>query len=130
MRAVATVVAASTNLPEDQVRAVLDLLANGATVPFIARYRKEATGSLDEVEIRSVAHHHQAAIELEERRTTIIATVEKQGQLTPEFKQSLLGASSKTLIEDLYTQHTNRQKVRPKSHELLVAKIFADCSTS
>ncbi|MBX2813269.1 MAG: RNA-binding transcriptional accessory protein [Myxococcales bacterium] len=121
---VAPAVAASTKLPEGRVRAVLDLLANGATVPFIARYRKEATGSLDEVEIRSVAHHHQTAIELEERRTTIIATIEKQGQLTPELKQSLLGASSKTLLEDLYTPYKKRRKTRAdRARELGLAPL-------
>ena len=77
-----------------RVESTLKLLEEGATVPFIARYRKEVTGNLDEVKIRDIDEKRQYYKELDERRQTILATIEKQGQLTDELKQKILGNMS------------------------------------
>ncbi len=89
-------------LRNEQVSHTVDLLGEGATVPFIARYRKERTGNLDETKIRDVAHRHAYYLELEERRETILATVGEQGKLTPELEARLRATTSKTELEDLY----------------------------
>jgi uncharacterized protein len=81
-------IAAAVSVPAQKVApgsvaAVLRLLDEGATVPFIARYRKELTGSLDEVQIRAIETRHEAHLELEKRRAAVIASVDEQGKLTP-----------------------------------------------
>src|SRR5690606_1437399 len=72
------------------IAAVIELMAEGATVPFIARYRKEATGGLDEVQIRTIGERFEYLTELEARRSTVLAEIEKQGKLTPELRARLL----------------------------------------
>src|SRR5690606_22139834 len=79
-------VAEELGLPLGAVAAVVRLLAEGATVPFIARYRKEATSGLDEVQIRSVEERRTYLLELEARRGSVLAEIEKQGKLTPELR--------------------------------------------
>src|SRR5215471_3768660 len=74
------------NLPMRGLVAVIELLDDGGTVPFIARYRKEATGNLDEVQIRSIEEELAYFRELQSRRETILASIEEQGKLTPELK--------------------------------------------
>ncbi|WP_439097706.1 Tex-like N-terminal domain-containing protein [Methylocucumis oryzae] len=95
-----------------QVNAAVELLDSGATVPFIARYRKEATGGLDDTQLRQLAERLSYLRELNERRETILASIETQGKLTPELKASIVAAETKTLLEDLYLPY------KPKtSHE-------------
>src|SRR5438128_17666 len=89
-------------LPESGVRAVQRLLAEGATVPFIARYRKEQTGAFDEVAIRAIEERCAYHLELEARRTTILTAVDEQGKLTPDLRRSFETCSSKAELEDLY----------------------------
>src|SRR5258708_3439094 len=81
--------AAALKLPPAGVRAVVDLLGGGATVPFVARYRKEATGGLDEVQIRAVETEHRYRRELEERRAAILAEIESQGKLTAALRAQI-----------------------------------------
>ena len=109
---VAQHVATSLDLPERKVAAVLDLLADKATVPFIARYRKEATGNLDEVQIRSIAESQSAWAELEKRRTTIIKTIKDLGHLTDDLKQRLLACNSKASLEDIYLPFRPKRQTR------------------
>src|SRR5262245_34239236 len=85
-----------------RVEAAIKLLESGATVPFIARYRKEATGNLDEVKVRDIQERQAYYIALDERRQTVLGTIEKQGKLTEELKQKILSAFSKNELEDLY----------------------------
>ncbi|WP_449423956.1 Tex-like N-terminal domain-containing protein, partial [Rhodanobacter lindaniclasticus] len=79
----------------DQVRAAVDLLDGGATVPFIARYRKEVTGGLDDTQLRLLEERLRYLRELEERRAAILASVEEQGKLSDALKADLLGADTK-----------------------------------
>src|SRR5436309_13352330 len=88
--------------PPPKVEATLKLLDEGGTVPFIARYRKEVTGNLDEVKIRDIDEKRLYYTELNERRETILASIEKQGLLTGELKEKIQSAFTKSELEDLY----------------------------
>jgi uncharacterized protein len=81
-------------------------------VPFIARYRKEATGNLDEEQIRQVAERHKYYHELEQRRSTILSTVEEQGKLTDALRQQILGCFDKTELEDLYLPYRPKRQTK------------------
>ncbi|AMY11364.1 30S ribosomal protein S1 [Luteitalea pratensis] len=96
-----------------QVTAAVALLDEGATVPFIARYRKEATGGLDDTQLRTLEGRLRYLRELEERRTAILASLVEQQKLTPELEDAIRSADSKTRLEDLYAPH--RPKKRSKA---------------
>lgn len=97
-----------------QVEAAIRLLDEGATVPFIARYRKEATQGLDDGQLRLLADRLSYLRELDERRTLILKTIREQGQLTPQLEQAILTAETKARLEDLYLPY--RPKRRTKAH--------------
>ena len=105
-------VAAELALPLAGVSAVLTLLSEGATVPFIARYRKEATGGLDEVQIRSIEERHAYVVELETRRASIRAEIESQGKLTAELERRLAACKTKAELEDLYLPFRPKRRTR------------------
>ncbi|MFI5299567.1 MAG: helix-hairpin-helix domain-containing protein, partial [Polyangiales bacterium] len=107
-----SLVAEDLQLPRASVAAVCKLFAEGATVPFIARYRKEATGGLDEVQIRAIEEKRSYAIELHDRRTTVLAEIDKQGKLTPELRARLLKCASKQELEDLYLPYKPKRRTR------------------
>jgi len=100
------------SIPEHGVRAVAELLTGGATVPFIARYRKEATGGLDEVQIRAIEERHGYLRELEERKKTILEEIEKQAKLTPELRAKIEQCLVKTDLEDLYLPYKPKRRTR------------------
>jgi len=100
--------ASGLSLPASGVAAVLALLDEGNTVPFIARYRKERTGGLDEVQIRAIEERRSYLVELEERRAAVLASIKEQGKLTPELEQQLLAATVKSELEDLYAPYRSR----------------------
>ncbi len=87
-------VADDLSLPRSGVEAVLKLFADKATVPFIARYRKEATGALDEVQIRAIEERHSYLVELEDRRRTILQTIADQDKLTDALRAKILACAS------------------------------------
>lgn len=95
-----------------QVDAVLALLAEGNTIPFIARYRKEVTGSLDDELLRSLSTRLQYLLNLDERRTTILKSMEEQGVLTEELKSSVISAKTMTELEDIYRPYKPKKKTR------------------
>ena len=95
-----------------QVSAALELLDEGATVPFIARYRKERTGGLDEVEIRAIGDRVTLLRELDERRGTVLRTIEEQGKLTDELKAKVMGCETKVELEDLYLPYKPKRRTR------------------
>src|SRR5215467_511752 len=104
--------AASLGLAPGAIAAVVALLDGGNTVPFIARYRKEATGALDEVQIRAIEDARAYVVELEARRAAILASVTEQGKLTPELEAKLRAATGKSELEDLYAPYRPRRKTR------------------
>jgi uncharacterized protein len=104
-----TPIATELGLPPGGVRAVVELLAEGNTVPFIARYRKERTGGLDEVQIRTIEERRTYLLELEERRVAVIASIREQGKLTDELAARLRAATTKAALEDLYLPYKPRR---------------------
>ncbi|HEY6038006.1 MAG TPA: Tex-like N-terminal domain-containing protein, partial [Kofleriaceae bacterium] len=100
------------SLPAQGVAAVIALLDEGNTVPFIARYRKERTGGLDEVQIRAIEERRSYLVELEERRAAVLASIAEQGKLTPELEAKLRAAQAKSELEDLYAPYRPRRKTR------------------
>jgi len=105
-------IAEDLDLARNGVAAVARLLGEGATVPFIARYRKEATGGLDEVQIRDVEEKRTYYKELEERRQTMLREIEKQGKLTDALRSALVACRSKTKLEDLYLPYKPKRRTR------------------
>lgn len=100
------------NLKSQQVEKTLNLLAEGATVPFIARYRKEVTGNLDEIQIRNLFEKHTYYRELEERKTTILETIRSQGKLTPDLEKKIQETTNKTELEDIYLPFKPKRQTR------------------
>src|SRR6266540_1093390 len=106
------ILAQELNLPKRHVQATATLLEDGATVPFIARYRKEATGSLDEVTITTIRDRLAQLVELDRRRETILKSIADQGKLTDDLKVTLLAAASLTVLEDLYLPYKPKRRTR------------------
>lgn len=100
------------HIPASQVDATLDLLAAGCTIPFISRYRKEATGNLDEVQIAAISDLNERLSELQKRKETILKTIEAQGKLTDELQRRITASWDATEIEDLYMPYKPRRRTR------------------
>lgn len=99
-------------LPARSIEAVIGLLNQGNTIPFIARYRKEATGNLDEVQIRNIQERLHYLLELEERRAAILKSIDSQGKLTDDLKAQILACETKNLLEDLYLPYKPKRRTR------------------
>ncbi|MCG8424994.1 MAG: helix-hairpin-helix domain-containing protein [Proteobacteria bacterium] len=117
-------------MPAARVAAVVKLLADGNTVPFIARYRKEVTGGLDEVQIRTIEERHAYLVELEERRQAILTSIAEQDKLTDELKAKILACTTKAALEDLYLPYKPKRRTRAtvareKGLEPLAERILA-----
>ena len=105
-------IASELNVKPAQVSAAIKLLDEGATVPFISRYRKEVTGGLDDIQLRALEERLGYIREMEDRRQTILSSIDEQGQLTPELKQSILNADTKTRLEDLYLPYKPKRRTK------------------
>ena len=105
-------VAETINVKEKQVSATLDLLKQGATVPFIARYRKEATGNLDEEQIFAIEKEYQYQLNLEERKNDVLRIIETSGKLTDEIKEAVLACTKLKEVEDIYRPYKQKKKTR------------------
>lgn len=105
-------IAKEQNLALKQVKSVIELLEDGNTVPFIARYRKEQTGALDEVQIRDVSERWQYIQNLEQRKDEVIRIIEEQGKLTPELQQQILKSTKLQEVEDLYRPYKQKKRTR------------------
>ena len=105
-------VASKTGLPIDRVRNTILLLKEGATIPFIARYRKEHTGSLDELQIAAIQKEYQYFTELESRKLTILKTIEEQGCLSDELKLKIESTYDATELEDIYLPYKPKKRTR------------------
>lgn len=128
-------IAQELNARTEQVAAAVKLLDEGSTVPFIARYRKEATGGLDDTQLRTLEERLRYLRELEERRAAILSGIEEQGKLTPALKADILAADSKARLEDLYLPYkpkrrTKGQIAREAGLEPLADALLADPSVS
>ena len=105
-------IAQTLNLPMRGLVAVIELLDDGGTVPFIARYRKEATGNLDEVQIRNIEEKLAYFRDLTERRATILASIAEQGKLTDELKARIEATLDKSELEDLYLPYRPKRRTK------------------
>src|SRR3954454_11145551 len=105
-------IAQQLTLSSKSVAATLALLAEGGTVPFIARYRKEATGNLDEVAIGAIEEKAAYFKELEERRGTVLNSIREQGKLTDELKAQIESALDKSVLEDLYLPYRPKRRTK------------------
>jgi uncharacterized protein len=108
----ATRIAQQLSISSKSVLATIQLLDEGSTIPFIARYRKEATGSLDEVQLAAIRDLLQSLRELDKRREVVIRTIEEQGKLTPTLHSKLLEAENMSILEDLYLPYKPKRKTR------------------
>lgn len=105
-------ISSQLHVKPSQVAAVINLLDEGNTVPFIARYRKEMTGSLDDEQIRIIADELVRLRALDERRTSILASIEEQGKLTAELREAIEAALTLTALEDLYAPYKKKRRTR------------------
>lgn len=123
--------AAELKVRPAQVAAAVDLLDGGATVPFIARYRKEATGGLDDTHLRELEARLAYLRELEDRRAAVLRSIDEQGKLTPELRAALEAAATKQDLEDLYLPYKPKRRTkgmiaREAGLEPLADRLFAD----
>ena len=131
MQKIIAQLAQEIRVQEKQVRAAVDLLDGGATVPFIARYRKEATGGLDDIQLRELEYRLGYLRELWERREAILKSIQEQGKLTAELSAAILAAPTKQELEDLYLpfkqkRRTKGQIAREAGIEPLADGLWAD----
>jgi uncharacterized protein len=122
-------IAKEYTIPEKNVLSALTLLQEGNTIPFIARYRKEATGSLDELQVRNIKERADYLGEMDSRRETILASIESQGKLTDELKAKIQECQEKNALEDLYLPYKPKRRTKAtiakeKGLEPLAAKIM------
>jgi uncharacterized protein len=133
MQAIVRQLAAEIKVGEHQVQAAVSLLDSGATVPFIARYRKEATGGLDDIQLRELEYRLGYLRELAERREAILKSIDEQGKLTPQLRAAIEAAPTKQELEDLYLPYKQKRRTkglmaREAGIEPLADKLFADPS--
>src|SRR6201998_760320 len=124
-------VADKLNIDTKQVVAAVNLLDEGGTIPFIARYRKEATGSLDEVAIMQIRDEIERLRQLEQRREAILKSIESQGKLSEELKEKILDAETISKLEDLYLPYKPKRRTkatiaREKGLEPLAQFLWAE----
>ena len=105
-------IAAQLNIKVSQIQAVLNLIDDGATVPFIARYRKEVTGNLDEEEIRAIYQEWDYGQKLAQRKEDVMRLIEEKGKLTEEIKNQIINATKLAVIEDIYRPFKEKKKTR------------------
>lgn len=126
-----TVIARELQVPEANVAAAVKLLDEGNTVPFIARYRKEVTGGLDDSQLRTLQERLTYLRELEDRKQTVLAAIDEQGKLTDELRALILGCDTKARLEDLYLPFKKKRKTkadiaREAGIEPLVEKLISE----
>ncbi|MBQ7042748.1 MAG: RNA-binding transcriptional accessory protein [Muribaculaceae bacterium] len=109
---IVSIISEELNLSNKQVSATIRLLADGATIPFISRYRKEATGSLDEVAIRNIQLRNQEIQDIIKRKEYILETIEAQGKLTPELKEKINSTLDASVLEDIYLPYKPKRRTR------------------
>lgn len=109
---ISQIIATELGAQETQIQAAITLLDEGATVPFIARYRKEMTGGLDDTQLRTLADRLQYLRELLERKATVLKSIEEQGKLTPELAQQIEDCDNKTALEDLYLPYKPKRRTK------------------
>lgn len=123
------IIARTLGLREQQVANTIRLLDEGATIPFVSRYRKEATGGMDEVQVAAVKEHNDRLRELQHRKEYVLQTIEEQGKLTDELRERIAGCWDATVIEDIYLpykpkRHTRAEAARKRGLEPLAEHLL------
>lgn len=108
-------ISAALGISERQISQTLGLLEDGATIPFISRYRKEATGGLDEVQIEAIQTQYEKLNETAKRKETILNTIQEQGKLTAELQKRIEETWDNTLLEDIYLPYKPKRKTRAEA---------------
>lgn len=108
-------ISAALSISEKQINSTLNLLKEGATIPFISRYRKEATGGLDEVQIENIKIQHDKLCEIAKRKETILSTIDEQGKLTAELQKRIEASWDSTVLEDIYLPYKPKRKTRAEA---------------
>ncbi|MBP8053872.1 MAG: RNA-binding transcriptional accessory protein, partial [Burkholderiaceae bacterium] len=131
MQKIVRQIAEEIRITEQQVKAAIELLDGGATVPFIARYRKEVTNGLDDIQLRELEARLSYLRELEDRRAAVLKSIDEQGKLTDALRVAIAAAPTKQELEDLYLpfkqkRRTKGQMAREFGIEPLADKLFAD----
>ena len=108
-------ISGSLGIPERQIASTLHLLGEGATIPFISRYRKEATGGLDEVQIEQIKERHDKLCDIAKRKETILGTITEQGKLTAELEKRINDTWNPTELEDIYLPYKKDSNRLPQS---------------
>src|SRR6201991_3845132 len=131
IKPIAAIIAAEIGARPEQAAAAIGLLDEGATVPFVARYRKEATGGLDDTQLRVLAERLAYLRELDARRETILGTTREQGKLTEDLEAKIAAASTKAELEDIYLPYKPKRRTkadiaRENGLGPLAEAIFAD----
>ncbi|MFM7330323.1 MAG: Tex-like N-terminal domain-containing protein, partial [Brachymonas sp.] len=131
MQSIVEKIALEIKVGVGQVKAAVELIDGGATVPFIARYRKEATGGLDDIQLRELEYRLGYLREMAERRLAILKSIGEQGKLTPELQAAIEAAPSKQELEDLYAPYKPKRRTkgmmaREAGIEPLADALFAD----
>ena len=119
-------IAVKLNVKQNQVKSVLELLEQGNTIPFIARYRKEATGALDEEQIRSINEVYEYQSNLLKRKEDVIRLIDEKGMLTEELEKEIMGASKLVEVEDLYRPFKEKKKTKATEAIKLGLQPLAD----
>ena len=112
MQAIIRQIANEIKVKDEQVRAAVDLLDGGATVPFVARYRKEATGGLDDIQLRELDFRLGYLRELADRRASVLQSIDAQGKLSPELRAAIEAAPTKQELEDLYLPYKQKRRTK------------------
>ena len=112
MSVIISLIAKSLNISARNVESTVKLLAEGATIPFISRYRKEATGGLDEVQIANIKDMNEKLLELEKRKDFIIKSITEQEKLTPELEKQISDSWDSTELEDIYLPYKPKRQTR------------------
>ena len=133
MQKIISQLALEIQIRTEQVKAAVDLLDGGATVPFIARYRKEVTGNLDDIQLRELEYRLGYLRDMQDRRATIVKSIQDQGKLTPELLNAIDAAATKQELEDLYLPYKPKRRTkgmmaREAGIEPLADRLFADPS--
>lgn len=123
---ITTTIASELAVQAKQVQAAIQLLDEGASVPFIARYRKEATGGLDDTQLRHLADRVQYLRELNERRTVVLNSIEEQGKLTDSLRAQIISADNKTALEDIYLPYRPKRRTRAQMAREAGLQALAD----
>ena len=100
------------NIKNNQIEAVLKLLEEGNTIPFIARYRKEATGALDEEQIRQINEYYEYQVNLLKRKETVIKLIDEKGMLTDEIKNNIMACKKLVEVDDIYAPYKEKKKTK------------------